>query len=183
MRPTSLRLLLPLLGLFAAWGCGPHCTNTACPADQVCTGSGCQPALSASYTVTMRVSVASSDADGAPWDEGTVFSSPSPPDPGAYLNALGSGGTGALIAALPVVDDTYHAVTTARDVRFDDLDGGFDGGTMVLSVYDEDEIPGSGEQICRATLGPDAMSVLHAGVWDGGLRGLCKTVSVRFEAQ
>lgn len=53
---------------------------------------------------------------------------------------------------------------------------------MVLYVYDEDAVPGAGDAICEAAVGPDAVTVLHAGTWDGGIRGACKSLSLRFEA-
>lgn len=173
-----LRGSLLCLGMVLAAGCGALCENSSCPADQVCTSGGCRPALSATYTVTLHVTVAPTEGDGSEWDSSTAFSSASPPDPGAYLSTL-EGGT---LASFSSNDDTYTALSVADGVRFDAPDAGYDGGPMVVRVYDEDVDLGRGDSVCQAVVGPDALSVLHAGFWDGGSSGSCTSISMKFEA-
>jgi hypothetical protein len=169
---------LLFLGLLLATGCGAPCTNATCPADQVCTGGGCAPALSATYKLTLHVTVAGTEGDGSEWDSASAFSSASPPDPGASLSSL----EGSSLARFSSTSDVYSVTSVQDDVRFDAPDAGFDGGLMVLRVYDEDGDLGTGDSVCEAVLGPDAVSVLHAGVWDGGTSGSCTAISVDFEA-
>jgi hypothetical protein len=173
-----LRASLLCLGVVLATGCGAMCENATCPAEQVCTSGGCAPALSATYKVTLHVTVAATEGDGSEWDGASAFSSASPPDPSASLSSL----EGTPLAGFSTASDTYSVTTVRDDVRFDAPDGGYDGGLMVLRVYDDDGTPGTGDSICEAPVGPDAVTVLHAGVWDGGARGGCKAISVDFEA-
>jgi hypothetical protein len=170
-------LLCSVVGLFAA-GCGPGCDNSQCAADQVCTSQGCAPALSATYKLTMHLTVNQTELDGTDWDSASALSSGSPPDPGATLGTV----EGTFLAGFSAEDDTYLVQSVSDNVRFDGADGGYDGGLMVLYVFDQDGAPGTGDAICTAAVGPDAVSVLHAGSWDGGLKGACRSVSIDFEA-
>lgn len=60
-----LRAGLLCLGMVFAAGCGSACHNSDCPADQVCTSNGCAPALSATYKLTMHVTVTPTELDGS----------------------------------------------------------------------------------------------------------------------
>lgn len=67
----SPALLVTGLGLLAA--CGPldevgDCPS-ACAGDTICVGTTCQAAFPRTYRLTLGVSLASEDPDGACWDE------------------------------------------------------------------------------------------------------------------
>jgi hypothetical protein len=173
-----IRICLLCLALVFAAGCGPACKNSECPADEVCASGGCAAALSATYRVTLNVQVAAKEPDGTDWDSASAVSSASPPDPGASLSRTGE----TFIADFTSASDTYKATLVRDHVRFD-VDGGSSESWMSLHVFDEDGLPGSGEAICDAFVGPDAVTVLHAGFWDGGTKGSCSSISMEFEAE
>jgi hypothetical protein len=173
-----VRAYLLCLGLLFAAGCGQTCKNSQCPADQVCTSGGCADALSATYRVTLNVQVDAKEPDGTDWDSATAFSSASPPDLGASLSSAGE----TFIAGFESASDTYSASLVGEHVRFD-VDGGAPESWMTLHVFDEDGLPGAGESVCDAFVGPDAVTLLHAGFWDGGANGSCRSLSMEFEAE